>query len=178
MIYFDNQSNQFHRYLFHDCSYPHHEEQVEAIAKQLGFENISLSSKIMPMMRIVPRGYTAASDAYLTPHIRRYLEVVQPDIQPGPSLTNKTKKHLGILFRISRSTARRQRAVHAKRRRADTDGPVQRLASHPFRSGWRRGRIRAHLIRTHIRRTARHRIRHGRHVDRRQSLRRPVGARL
>ena len=27
------------------------------------------------MMRIVPRGYTAASDAYLTPHIQRYLRV-------------------------------------------------------------------------------------------------------
>jgi len=26
-------------------------------------------------MRIVPRGFTAASDAYLTPHIQHYLEV-------------------------------------------------------------------------------------------------------
>lgn len=56
-------------------SYPVHEEIVESIARKLGFKNISLSSRIMPMMRIVPRGYTASSDAYLTPHIQKYLEV-------------------------------------------------------------------------------------------------------
>ena len=56
--------------------YPSHEEKVEEIAKRLGFKNISLSSRVMPMMRIVPRGYTAASDAYLTPHIQRYLQVI------------------------------------------------------------------------------------------------------
>jgi len=60
--------------LMHSYIYPSHEEKVEAIAKKLGFKNISLSSRVMPMMRIVPRGYTAASDAYLTPHIQRYLQ--------------------------------------------------------------------------------------------------------
>lgn len=49
---------------------------VEKVARKLGFTNISLSSNVMPMMRIVPRGFTAASDAYLTPHIQRYLEVI------------------------------------------------------------------------------------------------------
>lgn len=28
----------------------------------------------MPMVRLVPRGFTACADAYLTPHIHRYLE--------------------------------------------------------------------------------------------------------
>ena len=55
--------------------YPAHEEIVEKIALSVGFKSVSLSSKIMPMMRIVPRGFTAASDAYLTPHIQRYLKV-------------------------------------------------------------------------------------------------------
>ena len=48
---------------------------MEKIARSVGFKSVSLSSKIMPMMRIVPRGFTAASDAYLTPHIQRYLQV-------------------------------------------------------------------------------------------------------
>lgn len=56
-------------------SYPEHEKVVEKVARKIGFTNISLSSSIMPMMRIVPRGFTAASDAYLTPHIHRYLQV-------------------------------------------------------------------------------------------------------
>ena len=32
---------------------------------------ISLSSVVMPMVKMVPRGFTAAADAYLTPHIMR-----------------------------------------------------------------------------------------------------------
>ena len=55
--------------------YPVHEEIIEKIARSVGIQSVSLSSKIMPMMRIVPRGFTAASDAYLTPHIQRYLQV-------------------------------------------------------------------------------------------------------
>uniref|UniRef100_A0A0M3KKF1 5-oxoprolinase (inferred by orthology to a human protein) n=1 Tax=Anisakis simplex TaxID=6269 RepID=A0A0M3KKF1_ANISI len=32
-----------------------------------------LSSDVMPMIKIVPRGYTACADAYLTPKIREYI---------------------------------------------------------------------------------------------------------
>ena len=46
---------------------------VEEIAKEIGFEHITVSSKIMPMVRYVPRGITSITDAYLTPHIRRYI---------------------------------------------------------------------------------------------------------
>lgn len=60
--------------LMHSYIYPAHEEIIEKIARSVGIESVSLSSKIMPMMRIVPRGFTAASDAYLTPHIQRYLQ--------------------------------------------------------------------------------------------------------
>jgi len=40
------------------CSYDEHEKEVGEIAKELGFEQVSLSSTVMPMIRIVPRGYT------------------------------------------------------------------------------------------------------------------------
>ncbi len=40
----------------------------------MGFKQISLSSVVMPMVKMVPRGYTASADAYLTPHIMRYLQ--------------------------------------------------------------------------------------------------------
>lgn len=45
-----------------------------ALARELGFRQVSLSSEVMPMVRLVPRGYTACVDAYLTPCILRYLQ--------------------------------------------------------------------------------------------------------
>lgn len=39
----------------------------------MGFTCVSLSSVVMPMVKMVPRGFTAAADAYLTPHIMRWV---------------------------------------------------------------------------------------------------------
>uniref|UniRef100_A0A8C3P9S2 5-oxoprolinase, ATP-hydrolysing n=1 Tax=Chrysemys picta bellii TaxID=8478 RepID=A0A8C3P9S2_CHRPI len=60
--------------LLHSYAWPAHEQQVGALAWELGFQHVSLSSSVMPMVRVVPRGYTACADAYLTPCIRRYLD--------------------------------------------------------------------------------------------------------
>lgn len=57
--------------LKHSFLFPEHEEAVGKLAKDMGFKQISLSSDVMPMVKMVPRGYTAAADAYLTPHIMR-----------------------------------------------------------------------------------------------------------
>lgn len=35
-----------------------HEREVGELALEMGFDQVSLSSTIMPMVRIVPRGYT------------------------------------------------------------------------------------------------------------------------
>lgn len=40
----------------------------------LGFKHVSLSHQVIPMVRIVPRGFTACADAYLTPHVKRYVQ--------------------------------------------------------------------------------------------------------
>lgn len=45
------------------------------LAREIGFPQVSLSHEVMPMTRIVPRGFTTCADAYLTPHIKNYLEV-------------------------------------------------------------------------------------------------------
>nr|ATG71135.1 oxoprolinase 1 [Juniperus procera] len=57
----------------HSYIYPAHELAVERLAKALGFKQVSLSSALIPMVRAVPRGYTATVDAYLTPVIKDYL---------------------------------------------------------------------------------------------------------
>lgn len=59
--------------LKHAAIFPTHEQQVGAIAREMGFTQVSLSHEVMPMVKMVPRGFTAAADAYLTPHIKRYL---------------------------------------------------------------------------------------------------------
>ncbi|KAM9308642.1 5-oxoprolinase [Gastrophryne carolinensis] len=60
--------------LMHSYAWSSHERQVGELARSLGFTHVSLSSEVMPMIRMVPRGYTACADAYLTPCIHRYLD--------------------------------------------------------------------------------------------------------
>lgn len=49
------------------------EIQIRNLAEDVGFEHVSLSHEVMPMVRIVARGYTACADAYLTPCIQKYV---------------------------------------------------------------------------------------------------------
>ncbi len=58
----------------HAYGCPQHEKVVAKLARKLGFQQISLSSEVMPAVRLVPRGDTTLVDAYLTPHIRAYLD--------------------------------------------------------------------------------------------------------
>ena len=58
----------------HAYAFPEHERQIGVIAREIGFEQISLSHEVMPMVKMVARGDTTTVDAYLTPHIRNYLE--------------------------------------------------------------------------------------------------------
>ena len=59
--------------LMHSYAFPDHERAVGAIATSVGFEQVSLSSDLIPMVKLVPRGLTACVDAYLTPCIKTYL---------------------------------------------------------------------------------------------------------
>lgn len=59
--------------LAHSYACPDHERRIGAIASEMGFAHITLSHEAMPMCRMVPRGYTACAEAYLTPHVARYL---------------------------------------------------------------------------------------------------------
>lgn len=66
----------FNIYMLMVFRFIEHECRIGEIAQQLGFSQVSLSHEIMPMVRIVPRGFTASADAYLTPHIKNYLQVI------------------------------------------------------------------------------------------------------
>jgi 5-oxoprolinase (ATP-hydrolysing) len=66
----------------HSYQYAEHELQAEAIAKDIGFTQISVSHKTSPMMKLVSRGDTTVVDAYLSPILRRYVEQVSSEM-PG-----------------------------------------------------------------------------------------------
>ena len=51
-----------------------HEDMVGALAEEIGFSNISLSSRTSPSIKIVDRAFTTLVDAYVTPIIKEYVE--------------------------------------------------------------------------------------------------------
>jgi 5-oxoprolinase (ATP-hydrolysing) len=60
--------------LMHAYTYPKHEALIGKIAREIGFHHVSLSSELMPMIKLVPRATSACADAYLTPAIRKYID--------------------------------------------------------------------------------------------------------
>ncbi len=61
----------------HGSAYPAHEILVAEIAREVGFEEISISHRVAPLVKIVPRGDTTVLDAYLNPVLRRYVNALQ-----------------------------------------------------------------------------------------------------
>ncbi|KAJ5261030.1 hypothetical protein N7478_011625 [Penicillium angulare] len=68
--------------LVHSFAYPDHEIQIGQLAESMGF-SVTLSSKLQPMIKIVPRGMSAAADAYLTPVIKTYIDSISDSFEGG-----------------------------------------------------------------------------------------------
>jgi 5-oxoprolinase (ATP-hydrolysing) len=60
--------------LVHSYTYPAHEERIAHLARTVGFTQVSASSELLPMIKMVPRGVSSTADAYLTPVLRSYLD--------------------------------------------------------------------------------------------------------
>ncbi|WP_435810237.1 hydantoinase B/oxoprolinase family protein [Streptomyces seoulensis] len=67
--------------LLHSHLHPGHERAVGELAERIGFPQISLSSEVSPLMRLVPRGDTAVVDAYLSPVLHRYVRHVADELR-------------------------------------------------------------------------------------------------
>jgi 5-oxoprolinase (ATP-hydrolysing) len=80
--------------LMHGYTYPEHEATVGKIAREIGFEHVSLSHELMPMIKLVPRATSACADAYLTPAIRKYIDGFQKGFAGGLG-TESVKKEEG-----------------------------------------------------------------------------------
>lgn len=62
--------------LMHGYRYPEHELQIAELARQVGFQQISVSHQISPLIKLISRGDTTVMDAYLSPILKRYVEQV------------------------------------------------------------------------------------------------------
>jgi 5-oxoprolinase (ATP-hydrolysing) len=69
--------------LVHGYTFPDHEALVGEVAHEIGFEHISLSHELMPMIKLVPRATSACADAYLTPAIKKYIAGFQAGFEGG-----------------------------------------------------------------------------------------------
>src|SRR5207248_7797616 len=66
--------------LMHGYRFPAHEKSLAAIARAIGFTQISVSHDVSPLMKLVSRGDTTVVDAYLSPILRRYVNDVEADL--------------------------------------------------------------------------------------------------
>ena len=70
----------------HGYRYPAHETTIGAIARAVGFTQVSESHRTSPLMKLVSRGDTTVADAYLSPILRRYVTEVARELENVPLL--------------------------------------------------------------------------------------------
>ncbi len=66
--------------LLHGYRYPEHERLVAGLAREIGFTQVSVSHEVSPLMKLVSRGDTTVVDAYLSPILRRYVDLVAAEL--------------------------------------------------------------------------------------------------
>lgn len=66
--------------LVHGWRFPDHERRVAEIARELGFEQVSVSHEVGALIKLVGRGDTTVADAYLSPILRAYVDRVGADL--------------------------------------------------------------------------------------------------
>jgi 5-oxoprolinase (ATP-hydrolysing) len=73
-----------HGYRFSD-----HEARVAAIAREIGYAQISPSHQVSPLIKLVSRTDTAVVDAYLSPILRRYVDQVASELDASEAAREK-----------------------------------------------------------------------------------------
>ncbi len=74
--------------LMHAYRYGEHEQQIAALARELGFTQVSASHEVSPLIKLVGRGDTTVVDSYLSPILRRYVAQVAGELNPTPYRTH------------------------------------------------------------------------------------------
>ncbi len=69
----------------HGYRHPAHEMAAAMLAHEIGYTQVSVSHRVSPLMKLVPRGDTTVVDAYLSPVVRSYVEQLSATM-PGVRL--------------------------------------------------------------------------------------------
>jgi len=67
----------------HAYRHPEHEREAGAIARGIGFAQVSVSHEVSPLIKLVGRGDTTVVDAYLSPILKRYVAQVERELEPA-----------------------------------------------------------------------------------------------
>src|ERR1043166_6186729 len=67
----------------HAYRYPAHEQRAAALAREIGFAQVSASHEISPLIKLVGRGDPPVVDAYLSPILKRYVAQVAGELGAG-----------------------------------------------------------------------------------------------
>ncbi|HEY0223499.1 MAG TPA: hydantoinase/oxoprolinase family protein, partial [Pseudolabrys sp.] len=97
----------------HAYRFPEHEQRVAALAREMGFAQVSVSHEVSPLIKLVGRGDTTVVDAYLSPILRRYVARVAslltspislsspPPLSPPPQGGREKKEDNRRMFMMS-----------------------------------------------------------------------------
>jgi 5-oxoprolinase (ATP-hydrolysing) len=66
--------------LVHGWRWTAHEERLAEIAREVGFEQVSVSHDVGALIKLIGRGDTTVADAYLSPVLRAYVDRVGTDL--------------------------------------------------------------------------------------------------
>jgi 5-oxoprolinase (ATP-hydrolysing) len=66
--------------LVHGWRFTNHETRLAEIAREIGFDQISVSHEVGALIKLIGRGDTTVADAYLSPILRAYVDGVGADL--------------------------------------------------------------------------------------------------
>lgn len=95
----------------HSYLNPDHERRAATIARDLGFDQVSVSSEVSRKIRLLNRGDTATVDAYLSPVLDRYIKQISAELG-------------GIRLQFMQSTGGLADSTHFRGKDAVLSGPA------------------------------------------------------
>ncbi|GAA6064254.1 hypothetical protein JCM10212_006403 [Sporobolomyces blumeae] len=91
--------------LTHAYTFPDHENTIAAIAAEIGFTQISVSSSLSPSIKMVPRATSASADAYLSPVLKEYIAGFFKGFDEGLSMNKAAASGQGRGARVEFMTS-------------------------------------------------------------------------
>ena len=86
--------------LMHAYRYHAHEQRLAALARDLGFPQVSASHEVSPLIKLVGRGDTTVVDSYLSPILRRYVAQVAGELH-GEGAGSEALRNPRLMFMMS-----------------------------------------------------------------------------